>query len=61
MDGEELRAYNAFKTGYTFTDIRRMLWSYSDDPKDRPNITRHAVLGFWRQLKLEMWNYERKD
>lgn len=51
----EQKAYRRFSTGYTFADIRQMLWSYSDDPKDWKNVTRHTVLGRWRELKLEMW------
>jgi hypothetical protein len=55
LSDEELAAYRAFRTGLTFADVRQMLWSCSDDPKDWPNVTRHTVLGLWRQLKLEMW------
>jgi hypothetical protein len=56
---EEFAAYQKFRTGFTFSDIRQMLWSYSDDPADWGHVTRRTVLGYWRQLKLEMWhNYK---
>jgi hypothetical protein len=32
-----------------------MLWSWSTDNRDWPNVTRHTVLGRWRQLKLQMY------
>jgi len=47
--------YKEFKTGYTFADIRQMLWSYSEDPRDWRHVTRHTVLGKWREIKLKMW------
>lgn len=76
MCEEELKAYNSFRTGYTFFDIYQMLWVNSDDPKDWPKASasakdgikkkrtagrRHSVLGFWRQLKLEMWENMKKE
>ena len=53
----ELEAYDIFRSGYTFLDVRQMLWSYSDDSRDWPNVSRHTVLGYWRQLKLELWEH----
>lgn len=55
MSEEELIAYRSFRTGLTFLEVRQMFWSYSEDPNDWPQVTRHTVLGLWRQLKLEMW------
>lgn len=57
MDDKETKEYNTFRTGFTFRDIREMLWETSEDPKDWPHVTRHTVLGKWREIKLEMWNY----
>ena len=56
MDDVELQEYREFRTGLTFRDVRQMLWSYSDNPKDWPNVTRHTVLGKWWEIKLEMWH-----
>jgi len=55
MNDDELEEYQKFRTGLTFKDVRQMLWSYSDDSKDWPQVTRHTVLGKWRELKLAMW------
>jgi hypothetical protein len=60
MDDQELVEYRAFRTGYTFEDIRQMLWSYSDNPNDWPNVSRHTVLGKWREIKLEMWEHHKR-
>ena len=49
--------YQEFRTGFTFADIRQMLWSYSDDPRDwHKGVTRRTVLGKWREIKLRMWD-----
>ena len=56
MSPEEAKAYNQFKTGLTFAEIFWMLRSPSEDSKDWPKgISRHTVLGKWRQIKLIMW------
>lgn len=48
--------YDEFRTGFTFREIRQMLWSYSDDPKDwHKGVTRRTVLGKWREIKQQMW------
>jgi hypothetical protein len=49
-------SYDNFRTGFNFKDIRQMLWSYSDDPKDWPDVTRRTVLGKWREIKLQMYD-----
>ena len=49
-------SYDQFRTGLTFADVRAMLWSYSDNPKDWPKgVSRHTVLGKWRQIKQDMY------
>jgi hypothetical protein len=47
--------YDEFRTGLTFAEVRRMLWVGSDDPRDWRYKRRHTVLGFWHQLKLQLW------
>lgn len=47
--------YRAFRTGLTFAEVRRMLWSPSTDPRDWRYKRRGSVLGLWRQIKQEMW------
>jgi hypothetical protein len=48
--------YDRFRTGLTFDEVRQMLWSPSGDPKDWRRVTRHTVLGKWREIKLQMYN-----
>lgn len=47
--------YATFRTGLTFGDVRRMLWVHSPDPADWRYKRRRTVLGFWHQLKLQLW------
>jgi len=50
--------YDDFRTGYTFTEIRRML-ALEQKRKRRGFeymfVTRKTVLGRWHQLKQEMY------
>jgi hypothetical protein len=48
--------YNEFRTGLTFTEVRRMLWLNSEDNRNWKHVTRHTVLGKWHQIKLEMYH-----
>jgi len=47
--------YDAFRTGFTFGCVRSLMWSWSDDPAQWRYKTRRLVLGFWHQLKQDMW------
>ncbi len=47
-------SYAEFRTGLMFRDVYHMLAT-------RKYRRRHGVLGYWRQLKLEMWEeYQRR-
>jgi hypothetical protein len=52
--------YRDFRTGYTWQEVRDMIWGLDGDPSTWPlahhTRRRHTVLGKWRQLKLEMYN-----
>lgn len=48
-------AYDDFRTGLTFREVRQMLWVHSDDPRDWKYKRRRTVLGMWRQLKLQLY------
>lgn len=48
--------YEQFRTGLTFGEVRRMLWIANPDRRTWRQKSRGVVLGFWRQLKLAMWN-----
>lgn len=41
--------YDEFRTGLTYHDVYHMLWH-------RKHKRRHTVLGYWRQLKLELYD-----
>lgn len=54
--------YSEFRTGLTFGEVRRMLWSSSPDPKTWRYKRRGTVLGLWHQLKREMWaEHQRRE
>jgi len=56
-------SYKDFKTGFTFKDIRQMLYLESKRKYESGQymwITRHIVLGRWRQIKREMYEDELK-
>ena len=48
--------YEKFRTGATFGEVAQMLWVDNPDPSTWRQKTRHTVLGFWRELKLRMWD-----
>jgi hypothetical protein len=48
--------YDDFRTGLTFGEVRRMLWSSNPDPTTWKYKRRHTVLGVWRSLKLAMYD-----
>jgi hypothetical protein len=48
--------YEAFRTGLTFREVRAMLWSPSDDPRQWRQKRRSSVLGKWREIKLELYD-----
>lgn len=48
--------YDEFRTGLSFREVRQMLWVNNDDPKTWRYKRRHTVLGFWHQLKQQLWS-----
>lgn len=48
-------AYQRFRTGLTYSEVRDMLWVNSEDPDDWKYKRRNTVLGKWHEIKLEMW------
>ena len=47
--------YEDFRTELTFTTVQQMMYTGSEDPGDWRCRSRHAVLGYWRELKLQLW------
>lgn len=53
----EEREYRDFRTGYTYKEVSDMIW-YSDEWHPAHHTRRrHSVLGKWRQIKREMFEY----
>lgn len=48
--------YQDFRTGLDFRTVREMMWVASDDTRDWKYKRRNGVLGYWRMIKLAMWN-----
>lgn len=53
--GVEVPSYNEFRTGLTYRDVYAMLWSPSPDPSTWKYKRRSTVLGFWHQLKQQLY------
>lgn len=47
--------YDSFRTGLNFSTVQDMMYTGSEDPTDWRCRSRHAVLGYWRELKLQLW------
>ena len=53
--------YRQFRTGLTYRDVYEMLCVNSDDPKNWRYKRRGTVLGFWHQIKLQLWERYQDD
>ena len=53
----EEREYRKFRTGFTWREVRDMLWYQDELHPAHHTRRRHSVLGKWREIKLEMWNH----
>lgn len=49
------REYDAFRTGLSFRDVKRMLYVHSADSSTWRYRRRGTVLGFHHALKLQLW------
>ena len=47
--------YKRFRTGFTFTDVRRQFWKNTSNREEWKRISRHTVLGRWHEIKRTMW------
>ena len=47
--------YSEFRTGLSFEEVRRMLWTPSENPRDWRYKRRATVLGLWHQLKEQLY------
>ena len=48
-------SYRDLKTGLTFAEVKAMMRVHSEDPRDWRYKRRRSVLGYWHQIKREMW------
>jgi hypothetical protein len=59
----EFIEYKNYRTGFSFTDIRRMLQRKQKEARHSGKyifVTRATVLGFWHEIKLKLYNDEAK-
>lgn len=51
------RGYESFRTGLTYAGVVRMLKGTPcrSNPNRLRSLSRRAVLGFWHELKQQMW------
>jgi hypothetical protein len=50
-------AYDDFRTGETFATVRQSMRVGTDDPTQWRNKRRRGVLGRWRELKVQLWDW----
>jgi hypothetical protein len=49
--------YKDLRTGLTYEEIVKSLWSASDDPSTWKYRRRGTILGYWWMQKQSMWKY----
>lgn len=49
--------YGKFRTGHTYQEVYDLMKDNSDDPADWKYKRRNTVLGYWFQLKQELWEH----
>lgn len=47
--------YDKFRTGLSFSTVRQMLNTYDQDHSKWKRISRGTVLGFWHEMKLQLY------
>jgi hypothetical protein len=52
--------YEKFKTGLTYQTVYEMLYTGSDDPADWRYKGKSGVLGYWKELKTDMYKDYRR-
>lgn len=50
--------YDDFRTGLTFAEVQKMMHVHTDDVTQWRYKRRNSVLGYWRSLKIMMWDGE---
>lgn len=48
--------YDRFRTGLTFAAVKQLMYVGSDDPTQWRHKGRKAVLGYWTELKRQLWD-----
>jgi hypothetical protein len=56
-----LPGYDSLRTGLSYQEVYDQLKDYSDDPKDWRYKSRGVVLGYWHQLKMELYLHTRAE
>lgn len=47
--------YDEFRTGLTFRHVRQAMMVPTNDPQTWRQKRRHSVLGYWRELKMQLF------
>lgn len=55
MTDSDQIGYEEFRTGLTYRQVYQMLWSPSDDPRQWRYKRRGTVLGFWHEIKEQLY------
>jgi len=49
--------YRDLKTGLSFAEVKKLMFDNEPDPKNWKYKRRNTVLGYWHELKKEMWDH----
>lgn len=53
--------YKDFRTGFSFGGVQEMMWSPSENSEEWRSKRRSGVLGYWMQLKQDMWRGHQRE
>lgn len=53
--------YKRFTTGFTYDQVKQMLWDNSTDSADWKYKRRGTVLGMWFSIKQELWERHKDE
>jgi len=54
-------AYDNFRTGMTFADVKEEMYVASENSEDWVYKRRRCVLRRWHKIKLAMWEYHKDE
>ncbi len=48
--------YDRFRTGHTFASVKQLMYTGDPDPSTWRHKGRRAVLGYWTEIKRQLWD-----